>query len=101
MEIKVTTQYSEGVIVQYQELIAGDYGYPSISQNVTQRVIHLQEQGVREALKRLGYLSPEEAKQLLEAANSLRCFREGTIQYKDADKVVVDMLEEYCKKGGL
>lgn len=65
--IKVVTQFNANVIKQHDLL-----DDTSIIGNYVERVIHLREQGVQEALSKLGYLNPEEAAKQQEEIESLK-----------------------------
>jgi hypothetical protein len=58
-EIRVKTEFSAKTIKQRLES-DGDFFLPETESRI-ERVLQLQEEGVRQALKKLGWLPPEEA----------------------------------------
>ena len=74
MNINVDTKVYRDLIDQSTKY-GLDSDYLEMGKSVARRIINLQEQGVKDALKSLGWLSPEEAKQLrhdLETSNNHR-----------------------------
>jgi len=91
--IKVKTSYNKDVIEQSilnpsEDLIT----------QTTKRILHLQEQGVRDALKKLGWLSPDEAKELIDAAGGIRSWREGTKYYEECEDTFVRIAEDWYNR---
>jgi len=91
--IKVKTSYNKDVIEQSilnpsEDLIT----------QTTKRILYLQEQGVRDALKKLGWLSPDEAKELIDAAGGIRSWREGTKYYEECEDTFVRIAEAWYNR---
>ena len=76
--------------------------FDSISKQYTTQVINTQEQAIKQGLQKLGWYSPEQVKALLHAANDVLAYRQGTDYYKESEKVILDMFNEYfCLHGGV
>lgn len=68
--IEVKTSYNMELIKQ-SEVFHSDFR-PSLMREMTERIISLRDQGVKDALKAIGWLSPEEAKALKDEIAMLR-----------------------------
>lgn len=85
--VQVKTQYSPDLIVQTQVF----QPQSSVYDNMVQRVVRLQEDGIQKALAELGYLHPTKTQKVRDAYNSLRSNDGGTIN--DLLAVLDEVLE--------
>lgn len=68
--IEVKTSYNMDLIKQ-SEVFHSDFR-PNLMREMTDRIINLRDQGVKDALKAIGWLSPEEARALKDEIAMLR-----------------------------
>ena len=88
LSANVTTQTYNDTITMYTE-------FDNVSKQYTAQVINTQEQAIKQGLQKLGWYSPEQVRALLQAANDVLAYREGTMYYKESEKVIRDMFNEY------
>lgn len=67
--IEVVTQFNKDMIEQWDEYGKG-FNLSPLHEH-TKRLIQLQEQGIRDALKKLGYLDPQQSAELISALDNL------------------------------
>ena len=92
-EINVVTQFNKDVIEQWDEYGKGFNLSPL--QEHTKRLIQLQDQGVRDALKKLGWLSPEDSRELLQCCAAFQDYEAFTPPWVSAEKAFARILKEY------
>lgn len=85
-----------------QDTITLTHGWEGVGHDLLQQktteIINLKEQAVQAALNKLGWLSPEEAKELIEAAGGIRSWREGTEYYEDCEATFVRIAEDWYNR---
>lgn len=94
--IEIQTRYNKDLIEQ--SIL---YPNDSLITQTTKQIIQLQDQAVKDALKKLGYLDPQEALTLLTCLNNLcRAYHKlsGRISHRDSELVNAQkLLEKYNK----
>jgi hypothetical protein len=90
-----TTLSANVSIEAFDDTLTMHTEFDSISKQYTTQVINTQEQAIKQGLQKLGWYSPEQVRALLHAANDVVAFRKGTTYYKESEKVIRDMFNEY------
>lgn len=85
MDIQINTHYDENVIRQITTVDNGVTGTRE------ERMIELQDEGVEEALSKLGYLNPEQAKYRNNVVNALQ--NDKVILKRERDKLIEENKE--------
>jgi hypothetical protein len=86
----------------FLEITSGlDFGISEIANETTKKIVQFEDEAIKNALKELGWLSPEEAEILFQAASCLSEFKEGTTHYKQANQDLNYLFSKWmerCKK---
>lgn len=88
MEFKVRSEIFPDRIAVETEL--GGDEFPSIHQQISRQIVHMQDQAVKDGLKKLGWLSPEEAREVKKKAERYDWIKDNIeeVVYQRADEFV-------------